>query len=135
MEGAVVDVDVSEAFSDQLSAQVAVARKDDVGEKTPVAVSSGLSRIADQLHALAACELLCTQLGACTETLGRAKLRRVDPDQADTLAPPVREAHIDRVAVDHVLHHSPLEEAALIGARRSGRRTQCRNSKECNKQV
>ena len=135
LEGAVVDVDVSEAFSDQLSAQVAVARKDDVGEKTPVAVSSGLGRIADQLNALAACELLCTQLGLCTETLGRPKLRRVDPDQADALAPPVREAHIDRVAVDSVLHHARLAELALVGARGSRRRTQSRKDKECIKEV
>ena len=135
MEGAVVDVDVPEAFRDQLSAQVAVARKDDVGEKTPVAVSSGLGRIANQLNALAACELLRTQLGLCTETLGRPKLRRVNPDQADALAPPVRETHVDRVSIDNVLYHSRLDEPALVGARRSRCRTQSRKSKECNKEV
>jgi len=31
-----------------------------------------------------------------------ARLRRVDPDEADGVLAPVREAHVDGVAVDHV---------------------------------
>ena len=77
----------------------------------------------------------CARSLACAETLGRPKLRRVDPDQADALAPPVREAHIDRVAVDNVLHHSRLDELALVSARGSRRRTQSRKDKECTKEV
>ena len=119
-ERAVVDVDLAEAATDQLRAEVAAARKAHVGEESVVAVASGLGHVARQGHALALHEPPrsgCRLVGVTSAALGR-----VDADQPHALALAACETHVDRIAVNDGGHGALQREPARGTARRSGDR-------------
>jgi hypothetical protein len=105
-----------------LPTEIAPGRKDDVGQETPVAIPRVLGRVTDQPDAPALSETASPNRCLRSEAFSGTQLRRVDPDQPDSLAAAADEAHVERVAVNDT-GDSPTQGEATCFRTRRRRRT------------
>ena len=107
----------------EFPAEVASVGKRDVGEKAAVTIPRRLCRVPDQPDALAFSKLPCSFLRLGPVALRR--LRRVNPDQSDSLTTSADEPNVERIAVHDVGDRAAQGKATGLGTRRRCGSDQC----------